>query len=64
MLELKIKKILLNNKFSNGWPSNMTQLAAAVKVSDRHLRHLIKQGRPQDIDRIAKGLGVEPTQLN
>lgn len=64
MLALKVKKILLENKFSQTRPWSITQLAAMIDISDQHLRRLMEQARPQDIDRIAKGLGVESAQLN
>ena len=64
MLRLKVKKKLLENQFSGKVPANMTQLAAAVGISPKHLYFLLDHGRPQDIDRIAKGLGISKDQLS
>ena len=64
MLIYKVKHILLENEAAQTRPHNMTQLAASLDISHKHLLHLIKQGRPQDIERIAKGLNVTSAQLN
>jgi len=64
MLIYKVKHILLENEAAQTRPYNMTQLAASLDISHKHLLHLIKQGRSQDIERIAKGLDVNPSQLN
>jgi len=59
MFAYQVKKILLKNQFSGKSPNNMTQLAAALGISYKHLRDLIRLARTQDIDRIARGLGVD-----
>lgn len=64
MLELKVKRILLDNKFSGTGPGTMTQLAAAVGISHKHLLDLLRRGRQDDIDRIANGLGVDSAYLS
>ena len=63
MLEYKVKRFLLDNEFSKTRPLNMTQLAAVMEISDKHLRTLMRRGRLDDVERIAKGLGIEPAQL-
>jgi len=63
MLYYKVKRILLENEESKTRPFNVTQLAAAMDISDRHLRNLMKRGHPEDIERIAKGLDMDPQQL-
>lgn len=65
MLGAKVQKILTDHKWADPKvePWTMTQLAAAIGISHQHLRRLIDFGRPQDIERIAKGLGVSPEQL-
>ena len=64
MLEYKVKRILLDNEYAQTRPLNMTQLAQAMDMSERHLRNLLKRGREDDIERIAKGLRIAVDQIS
>lgn len=64
MLIVKVQQILVENRHNKREPKTMTQVAATVGISERRLYQLIDLGRPEDIERIAKGLGVEPTELS
>lgn len=66
MLGAKVQKILTDHRWANPkiYPWNMTQLSAVIGISYQHLRRLIEQRRPEDIQRIANGLGVDAGQLN
>jgi len=63
MLEHKVKRILLDNEYAQARPYRMTHLAAALDISERHLRNLLKRGRQDDIERIARGLNIDPVYL-
>lgn len=66
MLIAKVQKILVDNRWSHprAEPSTMTQLAIRMGISYKHLSYLVNRGKPEDIARIAKGLGVDPSSLN
>ena len=64
MLKLKVKRILLENQFVGVRPGNMTQLAAAMEISHKHLLDLLHRGREDDVKRIAVGLGIPFDQLS
>lgn len=64
MLIVKVQQKLVENRHGKVEPSNMTKLAALIGISERRLYQIIDNGRPEDIERIAKGLGVKPAQLS
>lgn len=64
MLAHKVQKILLDNKFAKIQPSTMNQLAARIGISYKRLTELINRAREDDIERIAKALDVDSSELN
>lgn len=64
MLGLKIKKILLENEYAGKSPANMSQLAAIMGLSYKRVYEMVRRERQDDIERLAKGLGISPNQLS
>jgi len=64
MIGMKVQQILVENRHTGKLPRTMTDLAAGMGISERQLYQIFKDPKPADIERIARGLGVDPSILN